>query len=131
PACTTANGCFKKLNQNGVQGSYPRNNTGWGQESALDLAMASAMCPTCHLVLVEASTSSYSNLAAAVQTAAKQPGALVISNRYGGGESGTTNYESAYNHPGISVTVSTGDSGYGVQFLTSSPHVIADRGNNL
>ncbi len=23
PACTTANGCFKKVNQNGVQGSYP------------------------------------------------------------------------------------------------------------
>src|SRR5579872_2320241 len=29
PACTTANGCFKKLNQTGQQGNYPSNNTGW------------------------------------------------------------------------------------------------------
>ena len=28
-ACTTANGCFKKVNQNGVQGSYPRANGSW------------------------------------------------------------------------------------------------------
>ena len=26
PACTTANGCFKKLNQSGAQGPYPAQN---------------------------------------------------------------------------------------------------------
>ena len=42
PACTTANGCFKKVGQNG--GAPPtRNDTGWGQEQAIDLQMASAM----------------------------------------------------------------------------------------
>ena len=56
PPCTTANGCFKKVNQNGVQRSYPRDDTGWAQESALDLDMASAMCPGCKLVLVEANS---------------------------------------------------------------------------
>jgi subtilase family serine protease len=131
PACTTANGCFKKLNQNGQQGNYPAVNIGWGQESALDLDMASAMCPSCKLVLVEASSSTYANLATAVRTAAAQPGVTVISNSYGGGESGTTSYESAYNQPGKAVTVSTGDSGYGVQFPASSPHVIAVGGTNL
>ena len=40
PPCTTANGCFVKYNQSGVQGSYPRQNTGWAQETALDLDMA-------------------------------------------------------------------------------------------
>src|SRR5919202_3967264 len=52
--CTTANGCFKKVNQNGVQGSYPNGDTGWGQEIALDLDMASAICPNCKILLVEA-----------------------------------------------------------------------------
>lgn len=130
PACTTANGCFKKLNQNGVQGSYPRDDSGWSQESALDLDMASAMCPGCKLILVEANSATLANLAAAVRTAAGT-GALVISNSYGGSESGTTTYESAYNQPGKAVTVSTGDSGYGVQFPASSPHVIAVGGTHL
>jgi subtilase family serine protease len=130
PACTTANGCFKKLNQNGVAGSYPRDDNGWAQESALDLDMASAMCPGCKLILVEANSATLANLAAAVRTAAGT-GALVISNSYGGSESGSSSYESAYNQPGKAVTVSTGDSGYGTQFPASSPHVIAVGGTHL
>jgi subtilase family serine protease len=132
PSCTTANGCFKKLNQNGVQGSYPAQDTGWAQESALDLDMASAMCPGCKIYLVEASSSSYPNLAAAENTAAAQ-GAHAISNSYGGSESGTTTYESSYNHPGIAITASSGDSGYaaGPQFPATSPHVTAVGGTHL
>ena len=130
PACTTANGCFKKLNQNGQQGNYPAQNTGWAQESALDLDMASAMCPSCTIYLVEANSATYGNLAAAENTAAGL-GVHAISNSYGGGESGSQNYESSYNHPGIAVTVSSGDSGYGVQFPASSPHVTAVGGTHL
>jgi subtilase family serine protease len=89
------------------------------------------MCPSCKLILVEATTPSYSNLATAVRTAAATPGVTVISNSYGGSETGTTSYESAYNQPGKAVTVSTGDSGYGVQFPASSPNVIAVGGTNL
>jgi subtilase family serine protease len=132
PACTTANGCFKKLNQNGVQGSYPANNTGWEQETALDLDMVSAMCSNCHIVLVEANDSSYANLGTAENTAAAQ-GAHAISNSYGGSESGTSSFESAYNHAGIAITVSSGDSGYaaGPQFPATSPHVTAVGGTHL
>ena len=79
PACTTANGCFKKVDQNGGT-AYPRTNTGWDQEQALDLDMVSAMCPNCHILLVEASTSSLSNLGTAVNTAANTAGVTVISN---------------------------------------------------
>jgi len=128
--CTTSNGCFKKLNQNGVQGSYPAQNTGWAQESALDLDMASAMCSSCKIYLIEANNSSYSNLATAENTAASV-GAHAISNSYGGGESGTQSYESAYNHSGIAITVSSGDGGYGVEFPASSPHVTAVGGTHL
>jgi hypothetical protein len=130
-ACTTANGCFKKLNQSGQQGNYPMQNTGWAQETALDLQMVSAACPTCHIVLVEASSNSFSNLATAENTAAAQAGVIAISNSYGGGESGSAPYESAYNHPGQAVTVSSGDSGYGVEFPASSPHVTAVGGTSL
>jgi subtilase family serine protease len=130
PACTTANGCFRKVNQNGVQGNYPRQNTGWAQETALDLDMVSAMCPNCKILLVEASSASYLALATAENTAANL-GAHAISNSYGGGESGSQGYEPAYNHPGVAITVSSGDSGYGVQFPASSPHVTAVGGTSL
>jgi subtilase family serine protease len=130
PPCTTSNGCFKKVNQNGVASGYPRSDTGWDQEQALDLDMASAMCPSCKIILVQASSSSLSNLAASVNTAVKL-GANAVSNSYGGGESGTSSYENAWNHPGIAVTVSSGDSGYGVQFPASSPHVTAVGGTSL
>ncbi|MDR3512841.1 MAG: S53 family peptidase [Caulobacteraceae bacterium] len=130
PACTTANGCFAKYNESGQQTNYPKTNLGWSEETALDLDMASAMCPNCKIILVEANSSNLADLAAAVNTAARL-GAHVISNSYGGGESGSQAYESAYNHPGVAITVSSGDSGYGVQFPASSPHVIAAGGTSL
>ena len=128
-ACTKANGCLKIVNQTGGT-SLPRADTGWSQEQALDLDMASAMCPNCKILLVQATNSSLSSLAAATNTAARL-GAVAISNSYGGDEAGTTSYESAYNHSGVAVTVSTGDYGYGVQFPASSPHVVAVGGTHL
>jgi hypothetical protein len=128
--CTTANGCFTKYNQSGQARNYPSQNIGWAQETALDLDMVSAMCPSCRIILIEANSASYANLAAAENTAALM-GAHVISNSYGGGESGTTSYETAYNHAGIAITVSSGDSGYGVQFPASSPHVTAVGGTTM
>ncbi|HSI47047.1 MAG TPA: S53 family peptidase [Ideonella sp.] len=130
PACTKANGCFKQIDQNGGT-NYPGTNKGWNQEAALDLDMVSAMCPSCSIVFVEASSTSSANLAKAVNTAAALPGVRAISNSYGGGESGSTSYESAYDHLNIAVVVSSGDSGYGVQFPASSPHVIAVGGTSL
>ncbi|HZU63378.1 MAG TPA: S53 family peptidase [Novosphingobium sp.] len=130
PACTTANGCFIKLNQAGVAGSYPAGNVGWQQETALDLDIVSAMCPNCKIMLVEATTASFANLAAAVNTAVAK-GAKVVSNSYGGSETGSSSYAAAYNHPGIAITVSAGDSGYGAQFPATAPGVIAVGGTSL
>lgn len=128
PACTTANGCFKKVNQSGGT-AYPRTDTGWDQEQALDLDMASAMCPNCKIMLVQATSATFGNLASAENYAATRANA--VSNSYGGGESGSNSYESAYNHSGVAITVSSGDSGYGVQFPASSPHVTAVGGTSL
>ena len=129
PPCTTANGCFRKVDQRGGT-AFPRLDVGWAQETALDLDMASAICPSCKLLLVEGDTNSFANLAAAVNTAAAL-GAHVISNSYGGGESGSNGVEPAYNHPGVAITASSGDSGFGVEFPASSPHVIAVGGTSL
>ena len=131
PDCTTANGCFKKLNQKGKQKNYPPQNNGWATESALDLDMASAMCPNCQVWLVEADTNSFQNLGKAVDTAASL-GAHVISNSYGGSEGGyAPRFEHYYSHPGVAVTASTGDVGYGVQAPADMPDVISVGGTHL
>ena len=83
PACTTANGCFRKADQTGGT-KYPRSNSGWAQEISLDLDMVSATCPDCHILLVEASSASFANLGTAVNRAAKIAGVAAISNSYGG-----------------------------------------------
>src|SRR5437764_11804199 len=41
PACTTANSCFRKVNQNGGT-TYPSTSASWAQEISLDLDMVSA-----------------------------------------------------------------------------------------
>jgi subtilase family serine protease len=131
PPCTTANGCFKKVNQSGVQGSYPSNNAGWALEVSLDLDMASAICPNCKILLVEATNNQNNSLYAAVDTAARL-GANVISNSYGGAEAASeTSADAHFNHPGVAITVSSGDSGYGVQYPAASRYVTAVGGTTL
>jgi subtilase family serine protease len=129
PACTTASGCLTIVNQTGGT-KPPKTNTGWDQEQALDLDMVSSMCPNCKILLVQASSTSYANLGQAVNEAAAK-GAHVISNSYGGSEGGTSSYEPDYNHAGVAVVASAGDSGYGAQFPATSPHVTAAGGTSL
>jgi subtilase family serine protease len=129
-ACTTANGCFRKVNQTGGT-TPPRSNAGWAEEISLDLDMASAICPKCKILLVEASSASFTNLSTAVDTAARL-GANVISNSYGGSEFSTeTSSQSHYNHPGVAITVSSGDNGFGVEFPAASQFVTAVGGTSL
>jgi subtilase family serine protease len=129
-ACTSANGCFRKVDQRGGT-RYPRKDAGWSLEISLDLDTVSAVCPDCHILLVEADSNSFANLAAAVDRAALL-GARAISNSYGGSEySSEVSDQSHYNHPGIAVTVSSGDNGYGVEFPASSQYVTAVGGTTL
>jgi subtilase family serine protease len=129
PACTTANGCFRKVSQNGGT-HYPRKDAGWALEISLDLDMASAICPNCHILLVEAKTNSFANLGAAENRAAAM-GASVISNSWGGSDAADSTYGAYFNHPGIAITVSSGDAGYGVEYPASSHYVTAVGGTTL
>jgi subtilase family serine protease len=130
PACTTDNGCFKKVDQNGGN-QYPPPNTAWAQEISLDLDMVSAICPNCNILLVEATSSSMKNLETA-EDAAAQLGANVINNSYGIPEySAETSEESHFNHAGVAITASAGDGGYGTQFPAASQYVTAVGGTTL
>jgi subtilase family serine protease len=133
PACTTANGCLRKVNQSGNASPLPRADGGWAQEISLDLDMASATCPNCKILLVEANSNAFTDLAAAEDTAARL-GATVISNSYGGSEFSqetSSTYNSHFNHPDAAITVSTGDAGYGVEFPAASQYVTAVGGTSL
>ncbi len=114
PACTTANGCFAKLNQNGKSTPLPFPETptslsneqavcagsgaghaaacelveeaeGWSVEISLDIETAHATCQSCRIALVEANSSSYANLEAAERAAERLP-ANEVSNSWGGAE---------------------------------------------
>ena len=122
PPCTTANRCFRKVNQNGKAGPLPPvappDFAGWQVETALDLEMVSANCPKCSILLVESNDDFMNNLGAAVNGAAAfEPAA--ISNSYVTNESPTDPGPVAaggllayYVHPNIAVVAGSGDFGY-------------------
>jgi subtilase family serine protease len=94
--------------------------------------MVSAICPNCSILLVEANSASMTNLGIAVNEAVTL-GATEVSNSYGGGESSSdTSFDNSYfNHPGVAITASTGDSGYGVEYPAASKYVTAVGGTTL
>jgi len=140
PPCTTANGCFLKVNESGQTSPLPGPDPSpcasaggcWEDEEALDLDMASAICPNCHILLVEANDASSSNLYLAEDTAATKCAATEISNSWNGMEySGEATDDVHFTHPGIPITVASGDTGYPGGFPTASQHVTAVGGTNL
>jgi subtilase family serine protease len=132
PACTTANGCFKKVSQTGSTTSLPRSDAGWSEEISLDLDMVSAIAPNAKILLVEAKSATMTNLGTAVNEAVTL-GAKFVSNSYGGSESSAdTTYDSSYfNHPGVAITVSAGDGGYGAEYPAASKYVTSVGGTAL
>jgi subtilase family serine protease len=133
PACTTANGCFEKVNEDGVQGDYPPGDMGWGSEISLDLDMVSAICPLCHIILVEANSSGSGDLYPSVAEAVSL-GANVVTDSWGGGEyDGETGNDGNFDIPGVPITFSSGDGAYqgGVQYPSASQYVVSVGGTML
>jgi hypothetical protein len=131
PACTTANGCFHKVNEHGAATPLPTDQ-GWGVEIALDLDMVSAACPQCHILLVEGDSASFDDLGTSVNSAVAL-GANEVSNSYGGTESGdAASYGADYTHPGTAIVASSGDGGYGIANTPAAyTSVIAVGGTSL
>jgi hypothetical protein len=142
-SCTSANGCFEKVGQTGSTEALPAaDKTGWSVEITLDVEAVHAACPNCKILLVEANSNSFANLAAATNRAVEL-GASVVSNSYGGPEAFFGPSEvAAYNHPGVPIVASTGDDGFynwntfetseeSANLPAASPDVIAVGGTTL
>ncbi len=132
PACGT--GCFAKVNEDGQAGPLPAaaGTSGWATEESLDLDMVSAVCPNCHILLVEADDTDLPDLGTAVN-AAVSLGAGFVSNSYGGFETpADPTYDTDFfQHPGVAITASAGDSGFGVSYPAASQYVTAVGGTSL
>lgn len=142
PPCTVASGCLTIVNQAGKTTPLPTAppaGDDWTVETALDLDMASAACPTCKLLLVQADNDTSDGLMLAQATAASL-GASVISNSWGGPESknslGSTQEKFFQLGKPVTIFVAAGDDGYddggsGPDYPSVSASVIAVGGTSL
>jgi subtilase family serine protease len=129
PACTTANGCFKKVDQRGGT-AYPRKDAGWALEISLDIQWAHAIAPGAHILLVESDSNSFTNLLAAEDYAKTH--AQYVSNSWGGSEfSSESSYDSHFSQSGVSFFVSSGDAGLPAEYPSASPNVVSVGGTTL
>jgi hypothetical protein len=131
PVCDNANGCFTKVAQDGSD-NYPAPDPSWATEISLDVDMVSAICPNCHILLVEANSNSNSDLYTA-ENEAVSLGAKYVSNSWAGAEdpSELTADQTTFDHPGVVITAATGDDGYGPLYPASSQYVTAVGGTTL
>jgi hypothetical protein len=120
--CTSADGCFKKIDENGGT-SYPAPDPSWAVQISQDLDIVSATCPNCHVPLVEASSPGITDLGTAVDQAVTQGAKFVVNSYYGQETATETTWDSYYNHPGVAITAAAGDSGYQgvVNYPAASP----------
>lgn len=134
PACTVADRCLRIVNQHGKTAPLPPSGVGSGSdvETMLDVAMVSAACPRCRILVVEANSAGFADLATAEDSAARL-GAPVISNSYGAREfGGTQAYSAAYDHPGHVIVASSGDAGFtAANFPANLATVVAAGGTEL
>jgi hypothetical protein len=141
PACTTANGCFEKVNAAGGT-SYPPSMPGWSAPTAESLDMISAICPNCHILLVEADTTAIPTTTdpdalGHAENEAVLLGAKFIVTTVFTSESTYASGEPAldsefFDHPGVAITAPDGAGGYsGPWYPAASPDVIAVGGTTL
>lgn len=131
PPCSTTSGCLKIVNEHGQKGPLPGAKANWAVEESLDLDMVSAICPHCHILLVEATRPSTVDLGTAVDTAVAMD-AKYVSNSWSGGEFvGQDFFDHFFNHPGVVVDFASGDLGYGPQYPTDLQFVTAVGGTSL
>lgn len=136
-ACTTANGCFKVVDV--TSGTMPPS-AGWDVSEAQSMDMISAVCPSCHILLVQAQTTGIADTdgLGAAENEAVALGATFIVDPWSVPEasvgSSETTYDTDYfDHPGVVITASGGDGGYtaAVSYPAASPDVVAVGGTTL
>ncbi|HEX3823622.1 MAG TPA: PKD domain-containing protein [Mycobacteriales bacterium] len=108
---------FRVVGQTGTSTLPANDTTGWSTEESLDVDTVRGLCHHCKIILVEANSQSQTDLGLSVNEAVKL-GATEISNSYGYPEQNDPsqptdpNEIADYTHPGVVMTVSTGDDGW-------------------
>ena len=137
----TAPASLKVVNQSGATTLPGTDSTGgWEMETSLDVEWAHAIAPAANILLVEANSSSDSDLFAAVNYAREQAGVSVISMSWGSADAAanasndqalSTQYlVTPSGHQGITFVAATGDVGV-ADFPATSPNVLAVGGTDL
>lgn len=114
----------------------PGNNSGWDMEISLDVEWAHAIAPGANILLVEANTSSLSDLLSAVNTARNATGVSVVSMSWGASDfAGEATYNSYFTTPAghtpVTFVASSGDSGAGASWPAIANNVLAVGGTTL
>jgi hypothetical protein len=132
-------GCLNVYNENGNNlatdpgAAPPQSPSGddWVPETSLDIEMVSAVCPNCTIDLVESNSDLLPDMTKAEDTAVSL-GAKFVSNSWSGGDyPGEAAYDKYFNHPGVAITVASGDFGYGAGYPASSQFVTSVGGTYL
>jgi hypothetical protein len=119
PACTSSNGCFRKM----FSGSKrPATNANRSLEISLDIEWAHAIAPKATILLVEATTNSLSDLLNGVDVAVRN-GASVVSMSWTVGEFASESRQD--NHFVSGGVTFLAASGTGAAYPASSPDVVA------
>jgi hypothetical protein len=141
PACTTANGCFRRLNAKGEPGPYPGPDISGGQwvtESALGTEIVHAVCQSCKVLLVEADTDTKSDVSAAIAAAAHAGATVIVTAFTSTEDTIDSDWALDYLQPRAAIVAAAGDAqtgvtyGYGEpQFPSNQSTVIAVGGTTL
>lgn len=114
----------------------PSYDAGWAQEIALDVQWAHAISPGAHILLVEAKSSSLTDLLSAVDYARRYPTVAVVSMSWGASEfSAETQYDQYFTTPAghtpVAFVAASGDDGAPPIWPSTSANVVAVGGSTL
>lgn len=137
PQCNSANPCYQHIDLS--NGATVSSSNDAGREIELDTQMAHGMAPAAKIILVTAASSSWADLTAAMNYAARIPGITTVSMSFTGDpgsfiQQTEDNQLAAFQAGGGPVFfAASGDNGYlaNAQYPASSPYVTAVGGTRI
>ncbi len=131
PACGSAHGCLRIVNEQGKTGGLPKPNSSWALGDAVELDVVSALCQRCRLLLVEASAAAPADLGIAEDSAVALGARFVLDGWSEPEGVGQDAYDHYFYHPGVAVVAAAGDGGYGTTYPGDLAYVTSVGGTTL
>ncbi len=140
PLCNTSNPCLSQIDLSA--GKLATAAADWSYEISLDTQWAHAIAPAAKIVLITAKSNAMTDMMAAIQTAAAQPGVVAISMSFGAAEflaESSAAYDGvlqAIQAKGIVLLAASGDAGDKATTATqkwpsASPYVTSVGGSSI